>query len=58
MRLWRLFLAFFRLSNTAICEMSVGRAEWNDFHDYPDGGQSPWHFYTYHCKRCGKRFTI
>lgn len=55
--LW--FLARFRLSKTAVCVMSAGREDHNDFHDYPDDihGQ-PMHFHRLTCKRCGKRFTI
>lgn len=56
MRLWLWFLAYFRLSNAAICEMSRGNA---DYHDYPDGTvKEPMHFYDYTCERCGKRFSI
>lgn len=59
-RLWLWFLARFRLSESAICEMSKGRGLHNDFHDYPDStnGGIPWHFYEHECKRCGKKFTI
>lgn len=49
------FLAYFRLSKRAVCEMSVGS---KDYHDYPDAGEPPMHFYTYTCKRCGKKFEI
>jgi hypothetical protein len=57
-RLWKWLLAYTRLSESAICEMSVGRRE---YHDYPDGVDDdlgPVHFYTYTCRRCGKEFTI
>lgn len=50
------FLAFFRLNQSAICELSTsGR----DYHDYPDSvvGE-PWHMYTHTCKHCNKEFTI
>ena len=58
-RVWRRFLAVFRLSMNAVCEESVGRDPHNDFHDYPDSVEgSPMHFYTYRCKRCGKEFCI
>lgn len=56
---WLWFLAYFRLSDFAICEMSRGRGEHDDFHDYHDDihGQ-PMHFVQMTCKRCGKRFYI
>lgn len=58
-RLWLWFLARFRLSGEAVCEMSRGRGVADDYHDYPDGesGQ-PDHFITHRCRRCGKGFTI
>lgn len=58
-RFWRWFLAYFRLSDAAVCEMSQGRGPYDDYHDYPDSvvGE-PLHFYTHHCKRCGKAFYI
>jgi hypothetical protein len=57
--LWRLFLAYFRLNENAVCEMSAGQGKYDDFHDWPDSvvGQ-PWHFHTHTCKRCGKKFHI
>ena len=50
-------LAYFRLSNAAICKASAGSM---DFHDYPDSkdGLGPLHFYTHTCRRCGKEFSI
>lgn len=58
-RLWQRFLAYFRLSPTAVCEMSVGRDLNDDYHDYPDAViPEPWHGYTHTCARCGKPFTI
>lgn len=58
-RLWRWFLARFRLSEGAVCEMSAGRGPFDDFHDYPDAAEKqPWHFCVLTCERCGKRFTI
>jgi hypothetical protein len=52
----RWFLAYFRLNNSAICEMSKGA---DDYHDYPDSKEPyPWHGYMHTCARCGKRFTI
>ena len=63
-RLWRRFLAFFRISDRAICEESIGLGEHNDYHDYPDGVErlmgidGAMHFYRYTCARCGKRFQI
>lgn len=58
-RLWLWFLARFRLSKSAVCEMSRGRGLHNDYHDYPDSvdGQ-PDHFVILMCRRCGKSFTI
>jgi hypothetical protein len=56
-RALKLFLAYFRLSKSAVCDMSLNSAR--DFHDYPDSIQGgPWHFVTLYCKRCGKGFTI
>lgn len=56
MRLWRLFLAYFRLSEAAVCELSTDERE---FHDYPDSTVGePWHFYVHTCRRCGRGFTI
>ena len=57
--LWNRFLALFRLSDEAVCEMSKGRNMFNDYHDYPDSETGePDHFYVHTCKRCGKRFVI
>lgn len=58
--LWLWFLARFRLSESAVCEMSKGRGLHDDFHNYPDStnGGLPWLFYEHECKRCGKKFTI
>lgn len=56
--LYKLFLAFFHLSNTAVCEMSTGKGL-ADYHDYADSTTpEPWHDYEHTCSRCGKRFTI
>ncbi len=58
-RIWKLFLARFRLSESAICEMSIGKDLFNDYHDYPDDIHGlPWHFCELTCKRCGKKFVI
>lgn len=58
-RRWKLFLAWLRLSDEAVCEMSKGRAMDEDFHDYPDSDFGfPEHFSTMTCKRCGKEFII
>lgn len=58
-RVWRLFLARFRLSPFAVCEMSRGRGPYDDFHDYPDDERGvPWHLADLKCKRCGKVFRI
>lgn len=56
-RLWRRFLARTRLSLTAVCQESLGD---RDYHDWSDESEvaGPMHFYTYHCARCGKAFTI
>lgn len=58
-RLWLRFLAFSRLSDAAVCEMSIGRGLANDYHDYPDIAEKyPAHFETLQCCRCGKEFVI
>lgn len=55
--LW--FLAFFRLSNYAICEMSRDRGYCDSFHSWPDDVEGfPDHSRLLRCKRCGKSFTI
>ncbi len=57
-RLWRWFLARFRLDLDAVCDESL-RMGPVDYHDYPDSIEGePWHFCTLTCKRCGKPFTI
>lgn len=58
-RWWRWVLARYRLDLAAVCEMSLGRGLFDDFHDYPDdeAGQ-PWHMVELKCKRCGKTFYI
>jgi hypothetical protein len=57
-RFWRWVQARFRLSESAVCELSKGMGL-VDYHDYPDDehGQ-PVHFATLKCVRCGKEFTI
>jgi hypothetical protein len=56
---WNWFLAYFRLSKKAVCEQSVGKGPYEDYHDYPDSTRnSPDHFVTHECKRCGKEFFI
>jgi hypothetical protein len=58
MHLFKFLLARFRLSESAVCEMSAGKGEY-DFHDYPDSIEGkPLHFYLLECKRCGKKFRI
>lgn len=53
---WKKFKAYLRLDLQAVCDMSVGDAE---YHDYPDSTEPyPWHFYIHTCSRCGKNFTI
>ena len=57
-KFWQWYLAYFRLSNRAICEQSAGLGL-ADYHDYPDSkdGQ-PWHLHVLTCDRCGKQFMI
>jgi hypothetical protein len=57
-RLWKWFLARFRLSQKAVCEMSQGCGLFDDYHDYPDDGGLPCHFVLMRCKFCGKEFMI
>ncbi len=58
-RLWLWFLARYHLSNSAVCEMSKRRQEWNCYHDYQDSEAGfPDHFAPLTCKRCGKTFWI
>ena len=57
--LWMWFLAWFRLSDYAVCWMSVGLDPRRDYHDYPDDTYGvPVHFAPLVCKRCGKGFYI
>jgi hypothetical protein len=54
--LW--FLARFRLSDQAVCEMSKDKGV-IDYHDYPDTSEGePEHFSWLVCKRCGKKFLM
>jgi len=57
---WRLwFLAYFHLSDEAVCQLSVGRNLFDCYHDYHDSADGePWHFTISTCERCGKEFTI
>lgn len=55
-RIYSWLLASFRLSDSAVCEMSKGLSPHADFPDDIDG--YPDHFCTLTCKRCGKHFTI
>lgn len=58
-RIWRTFLAMFRLSESAVCEMSVGRGPHEDYHDYPDSTSPfPDHFVEHTCRRCAKTFFV
>ncbi len=58
-RLWRWFLARFRLDLNVVCEESAGRGPHEDYHDYPDDEcGEPYHFIALKCQRCGKEFTI
>ena len=57
-KLWRRFLAHFRLDLRVVCEESVGLGS-VDYHDYPDTKAGvPFHFTLLKCKRCGKEFCI
>lgn len=52
-------IAYFRLDDEIVCEMSKGRGPHNDFHDYHDDVYGkPEHFSKLKCKRCGKEFYI
>jgi hypothetical protein len=57
---WLWFLAFFHLSESAVCEMSKRKNLWNDYHDYRDAQLElfPQHQFTFDCKRCRKKFVI
>lgn len=58
-RLWRWVQARFHWNDLAVCEMSVDREVYNDFHDYCDSEEKvPMHFHAYTCVRCGKEFII
>ena len=58
-KLWRWFLARFRLDLRVVCEESAGRGLADDYHDFPDDVLgTPAHFVTLKCKRCGKEFTM
>lgn len=53
------FLARFRISKRAVCEMSVGLDEYTDYHDFEDSTTpTPRHGVRHRCKRCGKFFRI
>lgn len=52
-------LAFFHISEEAVCIMSKGKVSRGDFHDYTDATPpSPTHFYSMRCRRCEKEFYI
>jgi hypothetical protein len=57
-RVWMWFLARFRLSDHAVCEMSkdLGPYDYHDFYDDIHG--EPCHMVLLTCKRCGKGFYI
>lgn len=58
-KVWRWFLAKFRLNMQAVCEQSAGLGPHEDYHDYPDDIYgTPAHFVLMTCKRCGKRFYM
>lgn len=55
----RWFIAFFHLDGRIVCEMSVGRGDYDDFHDYTDSqSKYPGHLIAMSCRRCGKTFMI
>lgn len=55
---WHYLLAFFRLSDDAVCRCSADAGPY-DYHDYTDTIlREPWHFVKMQCERCGKRFYI
>jgi hypothetical protein len=59
MRLLIVFLAAFRLSQRAVCMASVGKGDYDDFHDYTDTkDRVPQHFERLECRHCGKGFRI
>jgi hypothetical protein len=55
---WTKVKAYFRWDLQAVCDASVGKDEYNDYHDYPDAESEPWHFVLMKCHRCGKEFYI
>ncbi len=58
-RLYRWFLAKFRLNLRIVCEESVGLGPHEDYHDYDDDIMGvPSHMIPLICKRCGKEFYI
>jgi hypothetical protein len=58
-RLWRWFLARFRLNLRVVCEESAGLDPHQDYHDYQDDEWgTPAHFVPLTCKRCNKQFYI
>jgi hypothetical protein len=58
-KLWRRFLARFRLDLRVVCEESAGRGPCDDYHDYDDTAEKqPWHFTLLKCERCGKEFYL
>lgn len=57
-RLYRRFLAFWRLDLQVVCEESASMGDY-DYHDYDDDvHHEPWHFIHLTCGRCGKKFMI
>ena len=58
-KIWRWFLARFRLNLQVVCEESAGLDPYNDYHDYDDTDDGePFHFIAMKCKRRGKEFYI
>jgi hypothetical protein len=58
MRAWKYVLAWLHISDAAVCEMSKLRGPYDDFHDWRDGDNPPWHLSEHECRRCGKTFYI
>ena len=57
-RLYRWFLARFRLDLVAVCEQSIGRGGWDDFHTRADAAGCPAGVTIVYCKRCQKMFYV
>ena len=55
---WDFFLAYFHLSDAAVCRMSMGRSVSRDFHTERDSDDPAYFVETVRCRRCGKDFWI